>query len=507
MAPKAQPLAEYVQAASAMTEQQLGKAAEGFIAQLVVLEISGTVGPLLTPYNIMVCEKSLALRRTRLGREQAAKLELYPGYTAPECYQGRTGSAADVYFVGAVLYALLQGTPPPDERSRREAGEPLFEQWSPLRGVIQTALALDPVGRYASLPLLLDAVRNAVAKTDFETSQDALAVSKEEGAAKGPQKEEIPDAPGRVFPSAVGQKRPVRKGVRIAAILLAVVMLAGAGLGIYSGVQSIRLTEAVAARDHARIVETMDRAPWLRGRHAGQYDYSRAMLLLQEGKLDESAELFAALGDFEDSAQIGGQIEAYRRAEVKPTVLAQFETFRELGEFLDSRERAQALVEEVYVEGLELYAQANYPAALKRFEAVEEYERNAVPYKNLCAVAQQVPGMAEEEKLPVSRQIADYERQYGIDVESLLMSDELIEYLLHGTWYTDGGEEFIFDAIDCIYIFTGPTLPEHQVYYIQQSRFIGGADGQTYVTIEYISCDELILHFVQEGDTYTLYRV
>lgn len=141
-----------------MDQQQLLWQSKTFVGALIALSAKGDILPLLTPENVMIAPGGLSLKNTQVPPFGNAAPAIYPGYSPPEVYAGRSSPASPVYFVGALMCTLLTGSSPPDVLVRNGYGAPLLNLPGPLAQVINGAMELDENRRISSLPLLLEAL-------------------------------------------------------------------------------------------------------------------------------------------------------------------------------------------------------------------------------------------------------------------------------------------------------------------------------------------------------------
>lgn len=313
------------------------------------------------------------------------------------------------------------------------------------------------------------------------------------------------------------KKKKPKKGLLIAAIIVVVLLVAGV---VYTLVQSNRIDQAYASGDYATVVSTADMTPWLKGSKQQMYDYARAQLLLQEGNLEESLEIFEGLGDYENSPRIvqtikydlanklldegkinealalfkeirGYQdtnsiisdIELYLSAEETESALEKYDIYMSLGDFLDSAEKAEALGSEVYEEAIERYKAGDFSTAGTYFTALGDYE-NAALYAEACSIydAASLSG-GNSSYLARLRELSQ-----TIDVGGILTSNKFFTDWLIGTWYTSSGSMFQMKANS--FIFT--LMNGGGSYYFRNSAMYD-SNYNLIATFTYVSYNEMII--------------
>ena len=136
---------------------------------------NGVVHRDLNPANILltsdgtpkITDFGLARRLNEAGQTQTGEVLGTPGYMAPEQAEGKSkgaGAEADVYALGAILYAMLTGRPPFQEATplltirRLVRAKPVpprrLQPSAPrdLEVICQRCLAKQPCQRYATAP-------------------------------------------------------------------------------------------------------------------------------------------------------------------------------------------------------------------------------------------------------------------------------------------------------------------------------------------------------------------
>jgi hypothetical protein len=139
-------LAEALERVDEVPPEVAGRIALEIARGLEELHAAGIYLTALCPENVLISRrgqiKLSGLDQARDAREDPAALERAPqAYDAPEFGRGEPiGPASDVYSLGALLYHLMEGEPPPHEAPRRmpRVG---------LQRVIASCLASDPAAR------------------------------------------------------------------------------------------------------------------------------------------------------------------------------------------------------------------------------------------------------------------------------------------------------------------------------------------------------------------------
>ncbi len=129
-----------------------------FLAELLNSGTQDEIGGMLAPENIVLEKGRLELLRKGSAHLSAGKIDIYPGYSAPEAYRNKTGAPSNVYFVGAMMYTLLTGSRPDDALTRAEKDAPLFAgRTDTLKSIVNAACA-PSTGRIGDLNILYDAL-------------------------------------------------------------------------------------------------------------------------------------------------------------------------------------------------------------------------------------------------------------------------------------------------------------------------------------------------------------
>jgi serine/threonine-protein kinase len=134
-----------------------------------------------------------------------------PGFSSPEQYSSGTDARSDIYSLGAVMYYMLSGVPPP-EAIALGAGIPLLpprqkrpDLSSHIQSVVLKAMALNPTDRFQSVPEMRWAL---IAPTSARPSSPSPAVEADETVHSRPPVSPPADR------TLVGAKRPVSQQFR-----------------------------------------------------------------------------------------------------------------------------------------------------------------------------------------------------------------------------------------------------------------------------------------------------
>lgn len=183
-----------------MNQAQIAQAAKRFVDELAALAPQVDVNLLLTPDNVVVGEAGISLKAKQPA--PGALLSRYPGFTAPEVYAGRTAASTPIYYVGALLYQMLSGSPPPDAQSRM-AGQALFPGAdNMLKQLVNQATQLDENQRFAGLSQFGAALGHAAQQAAAAMPAAAAPVATAAVAAAPPPHVPVAAAPAPAAPAA-----------------------------------------------------------------------------------------------------------------------------------------------------------------------------------------------------------------------------------------------------------------------------------------------------------------
>lgn len=492
-----------------MEAQKVSGLTREFLLDLLSLGEDVELCSVLRPDNVLITNEQICLKNP-LPTDAFVPVA---GFAAPEQYVAGDSTRAPIYFVGALMYTLLYGTPPPDVRDRLAGKASLLDDGSELGHIIRRCLELHPDKRYTSLQFVLEALR----KVDgIDSSQQVAEVLE------------------KVQPGAeIKSKKKAGKKWLVAVLL---VLLLGGSFLAYTLWQGQEASQALAAGDFAKVVQTLNRTPWLKAfrgdsytyaeamqlRAAGSYDqalallesipgyadsaaalpaiqYEKAAALLQTRQLDEAKALYAALGDYQDSAAQGQQIASYQEAQALEDPLDRYQALTAFGVYLDSQALAQEAGSAVYQQGITAYEAGDIAGAGQLFAALGNYS-DAPVYQQLCTLW----ANAAEEAAGNRGALAAVMAYNGVaNLEPILMSDRFFMVFLEGEWSSqDGGGEMRFAEEE----FSAPLLGANGKRWAFQNRSITNAEN-TLAVFGYLSPDELTVTVSSSGETFTYQRV
>ncbi len=492
-----------------MEAQKVSGLTRAFLLELIAMGEEVEICSVLRPDNVLITNDSIRVKNPM----PVDAFVPVAGFAAPEQYVAGDSARAPVYFVGALMYTLLYGMPPPDVRDRLAGKANLLHDGSELGNIVQRCLELHPDRRYVSLLFVLEALQ----KVDGidSTEQVAEVLEKEVYSV---------------------EKKPKKKSGKKLLVTVLVVLLLCGGFLAYTLVQGQWATEALAAGDFAKTVEILDRTPWLktlRGesyayasamqlRAAGSYDqalallqsipgyadsaaaiqaiqYEQAAAFLQTRQLDQAKALFDGLGDYQDSAAQSQQIAAYQQAQALEDPLARYQALGAFSEYLDSKSLMQDAGAELYEQAMASYLAGDIAGAGQVFTALGNYS-DAPVYQQLCALWADASEEAGENRAALQAVMA----YNGVaDLEPILMSDRFFMVFLEGDWTSaDGGGEMSFGEEE----FKAPLLGGNGKRWAFQNRSITNADT-TLGAFGYLSPDEITVTVSATGETFTYQRV
>ncbi len=491
-----------------MNPKTVSALTRAFLVELIALGDDVELSSVLRPENVLICEDKISLKNV-LPVEPFVPVA---GFAAPEQYVAGDCERAPVYFVGALMYTLLTGGPPPDVRSRLAQDDFLAGDQTELGVVMKHCLALRPNDRYANLSFVLTALQ----QVDGIDGSEAVT----QGLEKGPHKKEI---------------KPAKKSKKKILILLLVVFVLAVGFLCYTLVQGMQAEEALKAGEFERVVSILDKTPWLKSSRSQSYNYAQAMqlwkagaygqalqlleglgeygdsaqkaqqvkydhalALLQTRQLEEAQTLFGELGEYEDSSAQNAQITAYLQAQTLEDPLAKYEAYNSFGEYLDSRQLARDAASGVYQAAMAAYLGGDIAGAGSQFTALGNFE-DAPIYQQICDIWVNASGTAADNRALLASVLAYSE---VANLEPVLMSDRFFMVFLEGVWNSpDGGGEISFEEDK----FKTPLLPTAGKNWAFENRSIVNTGG-TIAVFGYLSPNELTMTVSASGETYTYQR-
>lgn len=513
-----------------------------FLSQLAALAEQGDITPLLSPNNLFFGEMGPGLKTVNVPPAGSAPVMVYPGYSAPEVYQGRTGQTAWVYFAGAVMHFMCTGHLPPNVQERA-AGSQLASVPPPLGEILEKALALNENSRYQSLTEFKEAIE---AETDAGTLPQG-----ETAAAMPPQAEQayaaVPPAimqqagtlpqPASPQPAAKPKKK---KGAIIAVVSVLVVAIAAVLTVVFVRQNAFKnLENAWLQKDYATVAENYEKHSWVQEENTREYMYSRARLLLNDKKDSEALEIFDSLADFadseeqarairysmasslmeqgelseslaiftrlakdkyQDSAKIAAKLQDYMDAESISDPMEKYSAFLSMGDFLDSAKQAEAAAQPLYEEAIEMYTEDwDFDEAEKLFKILGDY-KDAPVYAELCKIGMDSYFNLSKAKKALPR-IKELDTQ--ADVGPVVLSGYIFELFLDGEWLSkDGGGKFSFSPSGDISFSDFASLSGN--YFVSGGMLIPVDFMNQWIIIDYASYDEILMEIEDEGVyTYT----
>ena len=201
-------------------------------------------------------------------------------YQAPEAFSGNPGPPADIYSLGATLYALLTGKTPADAATRQRevhgqqpdplplASEIVPSIPRPLAQVLQQALALDPGKRFASVQAFwtalptLPAQPGVVVSASSTPAADAFATSPIQEVVAAPAFS-VPAADElRVLPDRRKKtRRPQHKALLSRKALLCTLLLLLLSTSVWAWVASSRHAAIPSTARHVTIPSIVRQGP------------------------------------------------------------------------------------------------------------------------------------------------------------------------------------------------------------------------------------------------------
>lgn len=348
-----------------------------------------------------------------------------------------------------------------------------------------------------------------------------------------------PAQPYGVQPAGVAPQKPKKKKKGLIIALVSVLVVAGLAVGGYFGFtesQKKKVNEAYASGDYSTVVSTLDSYSWIMEGNEQKYDYSRARTLMEEGKekealkvldgldgfedsknlaqgirygqakalmdsgqLEESLAMFEALGKYEDSAALASQLDDYLNAADLADPLERYEAYGAMDGFLDSADKANQAAGEIYDDAMSDYDEGWFFLAWDSFDLIPEY-KDAAQYSQIIDLWSVVySNTTAADQLDAMRALST-----EINAGPIVMSDDMIQAFLDGSWSSgDGGEYFDLNLSTMLYEFPD-SFKVVGNYNFYGNQMVSSTSGPL-VTFEYISFDEIKIT-VENAGTFTYTR-
>ncbi|MEG0804735.1 MAG: hypothetical protein RSF90_07255, partial [Pygmaiobacter sp.] len=232
----------------------------------------------------------------------------------------------------------------------------------------------------------------------------------------------------------------------MACSIAAAVLLCALGVAVvlYSAVSESKLNANVGRGAYQTAQMQLAQAPWLRAKDPLRADYIDAQVLLCNRQFGAAEAAFANLGGYGDSEVLAQRIKEYAAAE-EDNPRVSFLHYQKLGGFLDSAQKAQALVPQVYQKGVALYEAGDYARAEWYFNAIAEHAPMYEQYRQLCAIERRLADedLTVRERSRLFEALAAIEAQGEISIATLCMRH--IGQFLAGEWQDAHGALFLLD--------------------------------------------------------------
>ncbi|MEG0835873.1 MAG: trypsin-like peptidase domain-containing protein [Christensenellaceae bacterium] len=330
-------------------------------------------------------------------------------YMALEQYKknGQIGTWTDVYALAAVLYRMMFGEAPTNLMDRIDDDTEVVQKVNEIfaeqaqKDALMAALSLKIENRPHDAQIFADMI--GIKDVDMTELNAYMIQEKNE--------EESPDI----------QKKPKKHWSKTKTVILIVCAVVVAGIMIYVnynmgmvyitnkayaqldahryGIVSQTISKAPhmtpaleEAKKIAEAGELLDNGQFEEARAAfkalednprvaameidKEIDYYIAMDLLTQGKYEDAISAFEALGDFKDSQEMITETK-YRQAEqmeIDEEYASAYEIYTDLGDYMDSIEIKDELMELIYIVGVNAYSADDYETARENFELIPEYE-------------------------------------------------------------------------------------------------------------------------------------
>lgn len=270
----------------------------------------------------------------------------------------------------------------------------------------------------------------------------------------------------------------------MAAIGISVFLLTvlGGGFSWYSYDTYSTIEDQMNYQNYAQALLLYQKAPWLeQWGDSRQKPYCEAMLAVQNYELESAIEKFKPLEDYRDCLEQIDLAQEYLEAENSEALVYKYNTFLSLGNYLDSNQKAEALIEEIYKAGLAALRKKEYRTAFQYFDALPEGYQERDQYVDFLGSLKRANRYWRSDQV---RQLARQADLCGISIDEILLGEFLMPFL-SGDW--EGG--WWYYSLDDDYYYTN--IPISGVDAYRDSGF--WKDNKKIVSIEYQDADHITM--------------
>ncbi len=513
---------------------------EPVVRGLAALHAAGTSRLNIGADNVLVQESGQAALAEEARKAVAGAPALKAGFAAPEQYRtgGDIGPWCDVYAVGALLYRLVIGKPPPDAFSRMEydadvqqdiAGRDLDEN---KKSAWLRALSIKPEERFRNCGVLAEALFAPGGAPENTEAPQAYSGNVQPGQGMQPAEWHAAQQP---YVYAQPAKKKFKKRW-VAVIAVAALAIAAGGYYGYLETtyqQAARLTEQ---KEYGQALDSLAKLP--DGYRDAQImgDYDNACMRLVERNFDGAQDLFEKLGDYRDSKTMLTEV-AYGRARDKledakyddakaafaslgdyknaktmvlEADLRKAEDMANREEYLDAYNlllgikeypEAQKAIDKVqadmYNKAVDRYRQKDYADAYGLFTALPQGYKDTSKYLQLLECLRET----SQAKCELLKSLVGFEN--ALDV---MMSDYYIGYYLNGTWIAGDGNYFEFAVTGEKYGNVSTSLPGLDGDFTISGGVYSVA-GMNMFQFEYVNSDRMTVYCYVNGTFYDMFRL
>lgn len=346
-------------------------------------------------------------------------------------------------------------------------------------------------------------------------------------------------------PSQITPKKKKRKGL-ILSVCAGVLVLA---FGIYSAAQMYIVSSSTKEEDYRSATAAFNRAPWLqlffkkdytyvygmnewtRGNYQEslralnelpdeyeevaaakqQVSYDMGTAYIEAGKAEDALSVFGSLGNYKDSKEIVVLLKKYLAAPSLQDEISRYISYIQLGDFLDSAQKAQELQNTIIDLGFTAFENGNLSGAKRIFDIVlpnatlSDSDRETITYysDSLRIWDSMTRINSYSDALPLLSQLEALDQK--IYLSSIFASDEVLYYYFHGEWHSNSGGWFTYNSNTRIFDLTNIYLP-YVSFSFQGGTFSTYEGGTDYLAYECIDYNTLKFTDLRNGRTYTFTR-